>query len=158
MSGVHWQKRTCPLMHYTFFPDITCSKIIMRSMIEVDTRDPLTADLLCYYYMLYDTSRRVASHIISNDKLLTLWRKRTVKQERHTQHSSCMLMRWFYLGYISISKSYIHNSKHHSLGLNTRCRASNCEIIKWLTSSSAQYARWLAILARREMSKACPAY
>lgn len=34
-----------------------------------------------------------------------------------------------------------------------RCLANNWEIMKWLTSSSAQYARWLAMLAMREMSR-----
>ena len=33
------------------------------------------------------------------------------------------------------------------------CLEISCEMIKWLTSSSDQYDRWLARLAIREMSK-----
>lgn len=37
--------------------------------------------------------------------------------------------------------------------LITRCRDKSCDIIKWLTSSSAQYDRWLATLAQMDISK-----
>lgn len=37
--------------------------------------------------------------------------------------------------------------------LMTRCRDKSCDIIKWLTSSSAQYDRWLATLAQMDISK-----
>ena len=37
--------------------------------------------------------------------------------------------------------------------LSDRCGDSSCEIMKWLTSSSAQYDRWLARLAISEISK-----
>lgn len=76
----------------------------------------------------------------------------------------CILLAWGDLIYSKLG--YIANplfstvlqtgpqTQTYSFGLNTRCLANNCEIIKWLTSSSAQYARWLAILARSEISKA----
>lgn len=37
--------------------------------------------------------------------------------------------------------------------LMTRCRDKSCDIIKWLTSSSAQYDKWLATLAQIDMSR-----
>jgi hypothetical protein len=57
--------------------------------------------------------------------------------------------------YISIH-THISITKHYSysFGLNTRCLANNWLIIKWLTSSSAQYARCDAMLARSEISNA----
>jgi hypothetical protein len=40
------------------------------------------------------------------------------------------------------------------LSLTTRCLESSCDMMKWLTSSSDQYDRWLARLASSDMSKA----
>jgi hypothetical protein len=40
------------------------------------------------------------------------------------------------------------------LFLTTRCLESSCDMMKWLTSSSDQYDRWLARLASSDMSKA----
>ena len=37
--------------------------------------------------------------------------------------------------------------------LMTRCRDKSCDIIKWLTSSSAQYDKWLATLAQIDISR-----
>ena len=52
-----------------------------------------------------------------------------------------------------IRPSFLPTFIHSSHRLMTRCLDKSCEIIKWLTSSSAQYERWLAMLAQREMSR-----